>query len=171
MDTRKTQLHKIVAGKKEVRNTLKHIWLDVEKKRVMATNGRALVIQPVENCENDTSGFITVDAWKAGLATCRTLPVTRIDCAVDSLKTIDGANRPRPEAGQFPDVDKCILSKDAKIKYEISFNARLLSNLSEALGSDIVRLQISEPDRMIKVLPAQSLDEKQTGYLMPCTGE
>lgn len=122
-------------GPKDIRSYLHEVYLDTDKKRLIATNGHIAVIVPVELSEQDTSGPVSADALKAARRTTKSLTAIsepEIICT-DVLTVTNGPTFPRSElSGKFPDVDRIMPKKKGRIK--ISFNAQLLVDLALAIG-------------------------------------
>lgn len=115
--------------------------LDVEKKRLIATNGHALVVHPVELEEGDTSGPVPLDA----------LRVIRAKRAGDSIAlsgnaVAEGLTYPRPDfGGYYPDVDRVIPAKP-DTPPTIVFDAASLLALAQAMTDKkpIVRVWVGK---------------------------
>ena len=127
------------AAKKDLRSYLNHPYLDVEKKRLIATNGHIAAIVLVEVSAEDVSGSVSAEALKAARQAARSVAVVtgepaEIICTKTALKVTNGPSFPRPELeGKYPDVDKVVPEKiDRYIK--VGLNAQLLIDLALAIG-------------------------------------
>jgi hypothetical protein len=102
----------ICAHKDGMRPEIAAPYLDVQRRRVVATDGRMLVAVPVEIESGDVSGFIGP---------------SQLDLA-----------RGRGPRGTFPDWTACVptFKEGEPGTVTIGISARLLSDLAKALGSD-----------------------------------
>ena len=112
------------------REYLTHAYLDVERQRLIATNGQIMAIVPVICEDSDTSGYVTLDALvlarkaKANIA------------ANGSLALSDGRVLPRPDAdtvGKYPDIDR-VLPAAPIGQADIYLDANLLYRLAQAIS-------------------------------------
>ena len=163
------------ASTEESRCTLKAVKLDVENKRMMATDGHILAIVPVEVDATDHSGLLSVDSMKQIRAMQRRSKSIPVNIAVNGKATATGKSETSEfelVTGQFPNVDAVIPTGE---KYEgpatVCFNVDLLVRLAKALGADeahqgtIVQLWIK--DASSPVLVKTSENPEAIGVLMP----
>lgn len=137
-----------ILPKDVARPYLNHAWLDVPGARLIATDGAALVILPVDIEEGDKSGFVTAEAiaravkWgrKGEYAKYATIDTSR----EDSLITLDGVSSPRPtveDCGNYPDVDRALKRAITQPGgATVTLDAALLARLQAAMGADGVAL-------------------------------
>lgn len=139
--------HKIelCASHDECRPHLLHPQLDVENKRLMATDGHRLVILPVELDDGDVSGPVSREAIKAArkgpLAKSKAGGVIAIN-ANGSLAIEQGPTFPRPDNESFPPVDK-VVPNGKNHTVVVGLNARYLWEIAQALGTVNVRIEIA----------------------------
>ena len=164
------------ASTEESPYTLKAVKLDVENKRMMATDGHILAIVPVEVDATDHSGLLSVDSMKQIRAMQRRSKSIPVNIAVNGKATATGKSETSEfelVTGQFPNVDAVIPTGK---KYEgpatVCFNVDSLVRLAKALGADeahqgtIVQLWIK--DASSPVLVKTSENPEAIGVLTPC---
>lgn len=150
MKTPLSKIEKAVAVK-DGRYYLNDVYLDVEKSRLVSTNGHICAIVPIETDEGDTSGPVSVEALKHA----RKLKSEHIKVN-GSLALDNGMVLPRPEKANYPDVDR-IIPKEDGFKVIIGLDASLLLKLAEAVNDQSssyltnLKLHISGPNEAIKV--------------------
>lgn len=135
----KTPIQKLekMVSKNPLRSSMNHCHLDAEKGNLVATNGKALVMIPVEIDDGDTSGAVSTAGLKAARRDKkgdRSLSVN----GNESIKTGPDAGKtfPRPEAGTFPNYN-AVLPDKGKAKFSISLSAELLEMVCAAIkGGD-----------------------------------
>ena len=161
--------HKIesaVASKKDYREKLQDCYLDVEKPRLLATDGHILAIVPVETGEHDTTGYISVEALTSQRkATGKKVEHVELACN-GSVALPDGRTFPREDYGIYPNVDS-VLPKPESRNFHVALNADLLHRLADAIGSEVVVLHFdtTNPLGCISVTGKATL---ATGAIMPC---
>lgn len=142
-----------------------HVRLDVEGKRLLATNGHALAIVPCEPEEGDVSGAVTVEALKA--ARKAGMVETRLACN-GALEVPGGASfpRPSPEDAEFPKVDHVV--HQGEPVFRVAINAESLAKLAQALGAvdGYVRLEFFGSRVPFRVTTGK---EGELGVIMPVT--
>lgn len=139
-------------------------YLDVAKARLVATNGHALVIHPVEIDAGDTSGHVPIDALKAAGGKRGGGSI-----ALNGSATVGGVQYPRPDLGQYPDVDRVIPAKP-ETPPTVIFDAELLLKLAQAMTDRkaIVRVWVGKkPGDALRVEAVHAADGV-VGVLMPC---
>lgn len=136
-----------VTSDEPARYALHHVHLDVERKSLCATNGKALVSIPVEPEEGDVSGLLSVDAVKAArkIAGKRGEPCIKANGAA---VLDDGSSHPRPE-GMFPDVSTFLKGAPAW-GVQLTIDPTLLLALAKAMGGEghnvTLRFQVHRPE-------------------------
>lgn len=153
------------------------IYLDVARKRVVATNGRSLAVIPVEVDDHDVSGEIS----KAAIVAARKL-ARRADESViqanGSFVLADGSSLPRAEHPRHaPDADS--VTPKGAASFTICLDAHLLKSLSDALGAesgDGIRIEFHGDDGPMVVSPIldklhRTDGRKPSGLLMPMNGK
>ena len=122
-----------VCIKDDARYALANPFYDAEAKCIVATNGHALAIVPVEihDSEQVSDGYIPVDALKES----RRQKVLKGNLIVDdkTVKIVDGPTYDRPEGGQFPTWRKVYPSGSPV--FALTINPQLLLNLAHAMGA------------------------------------
>lgn len=125
-----------VASRDLTRVNLYEPFLDVEHKRLMACDGHALAVVPVETEEGDVTGKITSAALKAARAKNALGPdgAAYIQANGSLRLPISGQTFTRPDFVAFPTVEQVIPTLDPDTSLAISFNPDLLLRLCRALG-------------------------------------
>jgi hypothetical protein len=143
---------------------INNIHIDVENKLAIATNGQMLAIVPIEPEEADTSGPLPPKALQAA----RKLKAFGAACFTinGDIKLPDGCSMPRPTVSPYPNWRAVVPAEDRPVKFAVSLDAKLLSRLADALGSDVVKLQFLDDLSPIVVVPSGCLDGRK-GILMP----
>jgi hypothetical protein len=165
------------ASKGESRYTLRAVQLDVERKRMMATDGHILAIVPVEVTEADHSGLIGLDVLKSLRAMQKRAKSVPVEVMVNGKVTAEG-NGERAEyelvTGQFPNMDMVVPKVATDAPCTFSFNMELLVRLVDALkardtgkyaSGRIVSLYVKDNNSAVLVKVA---DSEGTGMIMPC---
>lgn len=167
--------------------------LDVENKRLVATDGRIMAILPVHPEEGDMSGPVPIEAIQASRKARE-----RIHC--NGLVAVEGGpTYARPDLGTFPALWKDITDKGvtewfaqetkAAGSVHLALDVDLLMSLAKALGKDakasIVHLRFNADAglctgpilvTLAKTVPPEHVDgenegeirQKPLGILMPC---
>lgn len=165
MKAPKTKLENVCEkARKGARPYLTAPYLDVAKARLIATNGHALVLHPVGIDEGDTSGHVPLEALKAARA-------KRADgvISLNGNATAGGVQYPRPDLGQYPDVDRVIPAKP-DTPPTVIFDAELLLKLAQAMTDRkaIVRVWVGKEPGDALYIEAMHAPEGVVGVLMPC---
>ena len=162
------KLH-LVCAKEMGRYAMHHIRVvSVEdgKAKVAATNGRAVVELTVEASESDAPGFLTVESWKAAMKPGKLIATEKAEVAWPEGTITEFG---RPSEGEFPDYAKFVGRAGGQ---KVTFNARYLWEVAQALGRDEVTLTLPNPDSNGKI--SSAIDVVSTGVsgratLMPIT--
>jgi hypothetical protein len=160
---KKYRLEKAVS-KDPMRESLQNVY--VTKRHATATNGHILAIVPVKSEDTDTPGPLSPDALKLGR---KAMPkgLEEIRIALDGKQVLpDGVALPRPEVDGFPKLYRILRDAYRGRKYKIGINAGLLKDLSDAMGTDQVILEIQSPDKAVLVRPLKE-DAGERGIIMP----
>lgn len=162
----------LIASRDECRPHLLHTHLDVEKKRLCATDGHRLVILPVVVEDGDVSGAVSTEAIKAA----RKGPEARggggeiVIGANGKLAIAGGPSYPRPSEVdcKFPPVDRVV--PDAKNHtVTIGLNAKYLWELAQALGTVEIHIAINPDEELSPIRVTKNGNESDgIGVLMPC---
>jgi len=158
----------LCASKDYTRPHLAHVELDIAHKRMVATDGHALVVVPVTVEEHDASGPISKDAL---VAARKAVKNTNGDAWIkaNGALAVYGATLDRPEARTFPPVDQ-VIPKDRKAT--ISLNAKLLKDIADALGAKdgVITIGLDGDDDPIMVWGGSSKGREGEPFavLMPC---
>jgi len=159
-------IENMAADKHEIRDYLRHSYLDVEHKRLVSTTGTAMAVIHVEPEEGDTSGFISPES----LTAARKSEADSIK-ANDSVALPDGRTFPRLVA-QFPPIDRIYNPPKEEEEPAICLNAALLYQLATALYPKakktdplLVKLYIRGKELAVFV---ESINPDSNGIIMPC---
>jgi len=141
--------------------------------KLIATNGRAIVVLPVEREEHDTDGYIPAKA----LAAARKLAKRDMaHLAANGCITLkDGSTMPRDNLGGavFPNWQQCVPKEpEQSHPVRIGFNVKLLAEIAAAMGTETVCIRIQDEKSPIMVYPtgATRMNEASpnaVGVLMP----
>lgn len=164
-----------VAAKEGSRYAITDPWFDQGMKAVCATDGRMVVIIPVES-DGEETGALPREALKAFR---KAVPRGVEDMAItadNGTVSCHGITMPR-EAGEgrrYPEVGGVVPAKAEPPKARegvetitsICLDAKLLAKLAKAMGSDTVRLQITDSGAAIRVDPIE-VGYGSYGAIMP----
>lgn len=152
----------LIASKDETRLMLRYVELDVDGKRMMATDGHRAVIVPCDPQGGDASGPLTSDALKAARKVRKGTPTIAANGSLVVTSIASGASttysRPDRLGCEFPPLDKVmpqglISGTDAHLTCVV--NARYLYELAVAMGSpEHVRITLSSDDRLAPIVVA-----------------
>lgn len=139
------------------------------------TNGKALIIVPVRDDEDDESGIIPADALKEAekLSRGRAALPCEVKTRGGAALLRDGRSYPLI-AGQFPNTEQVIPNRTGWMRpVRIMFSAELLLDLVEAAGADKSRFALLEfntrPDGDSDGGPILVTTGKaKTAVFMPC---
>jgi len=164
--------------KHDLKRPTDHPYYDATKSRIIATNGKALVVVPVaslDDTQSDASGPIPVDALKAARKHGNR---QRLSLNGDA-RLLDGTSLPRPESnGTYPDVDSVIppAPEEGRVP-DLCIDADLLYRLAQAIASDgkagIVDLYFNSMDRAaMRIMQAIRVHSRNSdgaiGVIMSC---
>lgn len=125
-----TKFEKCAATKADVRYYLREPWLDVDGKRLLATDGHVLAVIPVEVDDDDTTGTVPMDAVKAVRKVSKKGGELLLETAHANAY---GVRYPREEC-KYPDVDRILEpANNGKGTPDIVVDAKLLYDLAQAL--------------------------------------
>lgn len=144
--------------------------------RAIATDGKILASVPIKTEEGEEveGKRIPLDALKAARkATLKLIPDCHLQLG-DKLCTLNnGASYPvlYPDVAWLPKVSEIVSCKltPEDAHFSVTLDVSLLERLSQALGSEKVRLCFKDPKAPITVLPADpnNVDNAAFGLLMP----
>lgn len=165
------KIEKICSKDKSRLSCLEHPYLkqkDDGTWELQATDGYRLVRIPVEVDESDTEGSIPVNAFKSKIpanTTERTISANGV--ATYGSENGQTITEDRPVAEKWPDFDR--ITPDRATNFDnaettVSFNAKMLYELAQALGSNIVKISINGPFQPIGVKAQYG---ESYGLLMP----
>jgi len=175
----------LAASTDESRIHLVNLMLDVEKKRLLATNGHILVSVPVAPGPGDKSGLLSVACvkWAHGRAEHDGSDEAFIDCTSKSVAVVGDVTFKRPSeldknVGKFPPAYEIFPKFEKGEKLHVfALDANYLIKLANALGkgepgedhSATVRLTVRAKDEMLDVIQVEVQDgvDGAIGLLMP----
>lgn len=130
------------------------IEVDAEGKRtgrIMATDGKRMMVIPVELDDADVEGFIPVAVFKAARAVNKTWTVLTIYCDATTFKLRDGTTMPRHE-GRKPLQWRQVIPTYPGT-HEVKLNPEFLLSLAKAMGSpEQITLRSTEKKNMMLVV-------------------
>ena len=127
------------------------IEVDAEGKRtgrIMATDGKRMMVIPVELDDADVSGQIPVAVFKAARAVDKTWPVLTIYCDVTTFKLRDGTTMLRPEMRSLLKWREIVPTNP--VTHELILNPEFLFSLAKAMGSpEQITIRVTEKKNML----------------------
>lgn len=113
--------------------------LDVEKKRLVATDGHCMAIVPIETDDHDVTGPVSADALKAARKAAKTNNGDAVIVANGAQVVPNGPTYARPDlmGCKFPPYEQVIpeYRTGADGTYTITFNVDLLAKVADAIGT------------------------------------
>jgi DNA polymerase III sliding clamp (beta) subunit (PCNA family) len=165
----------LVAGD-EAGFSLNNVKLDVEGKRMLAINGHALAIIPIEVEEGDHSALIPVEVLKALRTFANRTKQKDLRISVNGMIKAEFKGEKQEHAlgeGTFPNADLVVrLVRQPEGPATIIFNAQTLLNLVKALSdptapnSDVISIWVK--DGQSSIILKSSSNPDAIGMLMPC---
>lgn len=159
----------------ESRYTLQAVKLDVEKKRMLATDGHILAVVPVEVSPEDHTGLISLDTMKALRDMQRSAKSVSVEVKVNSHITAEWQGQKiehYPVTGQFPNCDAVIPKVEPQST--INLDIDLLMRLADAIKprdtgkykkARILRLHIIDKQSLVLV---KANDTEAYGVIVSC---
>lgn len=153
------------------RYTLQAVKLDVEHKRIMATDGHILAIVPCEVSPEDHSALISTEAIKQLRAMQKRAKSVPVQVRTNGKVTATGKGETAEfelATGQFPNVDMVIPKHDGPAT--ITLDVELLMRLAKAMNTKGSKLVVSlyVKDQVSGVLVKASGNTEAIGVIMPC---
>lgn len=142
------------------RESISEPYFDADKKVIVATDGKVMVLLPVDNSENDVSGHIPIEVISQAQKQSGILMSEKtITVDTKGVKT----EYPRPDLGSFPQFESVTIPAD-KSKKVVAFkiDLRLLKAVEEAFGSGEVTVEVPEDDHS----PLRVLQDDKLAYVM-----
>ena len=128
-----------VLCKDATRHAITETYLDTENGcgSLIATNGKSLAVIPVELDEGDVAGYVATEGIKQARKADKraSFPSLKLN---GTLKLSNGVEMPRttlPTGTEFPKWRQ-VIPKDEGYAVEFAFDAKLLYELAQAMGSD-----------------------------------
>ncbi len=159
----KTQKIELIAAD-SIRPAIAHPFLEGDK--LIATDGRRLVVLPVEREEGDADGRVTEAALKAARRIARKNEPAQIK-AGGCFAFADGSTLPRPseeDFGRFPNY-KQVMPAEGQHPHFVTVNAKFIWEISQALGADSIKIAIK--DEVSPVLVTSQQAPGAIAVLMP----
>lgn len=174
-----------VAAKEGSRYAINTAWYDAETRTVNATDGRVAVQIAVDADPGEETGILPADALKAFRKVAKGVDMLEIDQSNGEVRCLGQTHaRDRADDHRFPKVadvmpkrEKAWTRKDgvAPLYTVIGVNVKMLAALGKAMGTDTVRLQITDENSPIRVDVIDLGDRKATGEawgaIMPISAE
>ncbi len=160
---KKYKLEKIVS-RDPSREHLQNIW--ITKHHAFATNGMILAAIPITADKDDTSGWLSGDALKLARKQSSTDDIWIELNGVQKLPA--GTTLLRPDDSiKFPRVAPILLRSYRHRKSQVALNARLLKDLSDALGTEEIVLEIGKSSDEAVLVRSMSKGNDARGLIMP----
>ena len=163
-----------IASKDATRLVLTAPYLEVKdgKGNIIATNGKGLVVIPVEVSESDVSGHIPLTALKESRKGKVTEPI--LECSEKAVLLQDGTSFQRDYIGNFP-IWRDVMPDPDRKTLKIALNAEMLHSIASAMGTSGVVLEFDADNfsfASVKVTPASTGNEHPAcldafGVIMP----
>jgi hypothetical protein len=162
-----------VPSKEKHRPVLTHLYLRITEENgervgtLEATDSYKAVMIPVELEDEDTEGFVTIEALKQAR---KDSPRGTVRLSANGgLVTPEGTEFSRPEAGQWPRLPELVPQDTTE--FEIGLSAKFLYEMAQAYGDDRVRIKFTastdgSPNPM-RVMHVRPLNGEGEGILMP----
>jgi hypothetical protein len=134
----------LVVSQEVVRYNLTNLWLDVEKKRLVGSDGTMLAIVPVEVEAGDVSGPVDPQVLDQGRKAARKISKwtpPRMECRADTYLLADGITIPRAmKDGEgdpfgYPPIDKVMVHPEDR-NCALSFDIEKAYRLWKGMTSD-----------------------------------
>lgn len=167
------KLHK-VCSKEAYRPALTGVYFDKKNSRLIATNGHVLAMSPIEPDKYDKECIMPAKAY---LEECKGTgtSVLKLGKKIELIAKTGEKLQFDPIEETYPDYERS-MPQEEKTVFKLRINARLLKDLSEALGNEDVSLHFTNTNMTnggdylacgnsaIKVTAA---NEDSSGILMP----
>lgn len=137
------------------REHLQNVW--VTKHHAFATNGHILAAVPVSMENGDTAGLISVDALKLARKSSKGMDTIRIGLNGAQILS-DGTSMKRPDSCKPPRILGILRSAHRCRTFRVGINSDYLKELSAAIGSDELILELGKPDEAILIRPLHHED-------------
>jgi len=173
------KLHKdckieLVTSKEASRHVITEPYLDMSQDPVLvATNGAAIAVIPVEVCADDVPGHVSADALKLMRKSKRDQAVL----AKDWIE-VEGVGKVfRSDLGKFANWRSVVPDKDREAAFSVGLNIKMLWELCQAIGCETARLEFKDNLEGVLVRPTSvhsphhpskiCADENAYGVIMP----
>lgn len=166
------------AAKELSRYAITAPWFDKGMQAVCATDGRIAVVLPVDAGDDDETGELPREALKAfRKATPRGVDDLNI-VQENGTVSCQGVTMARePIEGTRPDIKAVVPAKLIQTKHGtgeqvttvVILDVKLLAKLGKAMGTDTLRLQITDESSPVRVDPG--IEGSGYGVIMPVKGE
>jgi hypothetical protein len=155
------------------REHLAHAYLDIERRRLVATDGFALVAFPVELSRGDQSGPVPRAAFEEAIRVAKLRGAVHAEIRLATRASVPGGksfSRPKLKRG-FPDRWPDGFARDGGREVIVYLQPRLLYAAAKALGSDFIYVKIpvdqSGVARPRAIRVCASGDDAAVGIVMP----
>ena len=163
-----------VLCKDATRHAITETYLDTENGcgSLIATNGKSIAVIPVELEEGDVAGYVATEGIKQARKADKraSFPSLKLN---GTLKLSNGVEMPRttlPTGTQFPQWRQ-VIPKDEGYTVEFAFDAKLLYELAQAMGSDgvVIRYKADRKPLLVRPTPLAGCTPclGSKGVLMP----
>lgn len=155
------------------RYALTAVKLDVEGKRLVATDGKMLAIIPCEPGDGDVSGLIPADAFKSVRRSPKALPGRILANGVAKVTGKAGEETfPRTE-GTFPDFTQVLRPKDFGGELaRVMLDADALATIAHAIGEDgcVMLVLPTNPASAMRVFPLAQRGRGEASFTADARG-
>ncbi len=158
------KIEKIAASEKDYRPSLQNVYFDVDKKSLIATDGKHMAVVNCTPEEGDTSGYISPDAIKEYRKQSKK---SFAEFVANGTQKIGPITIPRPtiaDFGPYPNWPGVLPSESKPVVLSIRLDAARLLALAQALGETLnwVTLEFRGELEVIEIKGPEGV-----GYLMP----
>jgi hypothetical protein len=175
-----------VPEKDEGITPMKHIWLDCEGERLLATDGHMAMRETATIEDGDVTGLVPVEAFDLARKELKNIskatkedmpdPWLKVVCGPDAVvvtnlltNTTHLVTRPKMESGKtFPHVDAVFV--ELKKKPSVTLNGEYLSRILSAMGAESLSMSlwVEASDKAVTIA---SPDGKSVAVVMPMRGD
>ena len=136
------------------RGCIQHVYVDVEKKVAVATDGHALVQYPIEPEEGEVSGYVPAEAILAAAKLHKSLRGTlrheKDVTYVQHPSTPFPISFPNPFQGEDPQPKypqyEAVFPDESSLPITIAFNAQLMLDLAKTMSPNTVITLSLDPE-------------------------
>ena len=142
-----------IASKDRTRAAICNPWIDTDNGKLIATNGMAMAVIPVEIEPGDSPGHVPCEAFKSARKGAR--GEFSMLCN-DKVELPGGSTLPRDTSEMPPKWQAVMPASDRPVLCKIRLNAQMLAKLADAMGCDSVEIEIEDDSSPLLIRPTWS---------------